>query len=47
LSEKEPVVSHAERWEVVVAVEQKKLLLSRKVAVVVDVSRVSLCIAPP
>jgi hypothetical protein len=39
LSEEEPVVSHAERWEVMVAVEQKKLLLSRKVAAAVDISR--------
>jgi hypothetical protein len=36
LSEEEAIVGHADRWEVVVAVERKKSSLSRKVATVVE-----------
>jgi hypothetical protein len=36
LSEEEAVVGHAERWEAVVVVEQKKSSLSRKVAAVIE-----------
>jgi hypothetical protein len=36
LSEEGAAVGHAERWEVVVAVEQKKSSLSRKVAAVIE-----------
>jgi hypothetical protein len=36
LSEEEAAVGHAERWEAVIAVEQKKPPLSRKVATVVE-----------